>query len=100
VARHEQKGCSVLSLKWNVKAILEALGGPQAFAEECLVRGWAPIAPVAIKKWRERSRIPSHGLAAAAMILHDTGPPLITFITAKQGSCAHRTTRPQGKKTP
>lgn len=87
----------MLSLKWNVKAILEALGGPQAFADECLVRGWAPIAPIAIKKWRERSRIPSHGLAAAALILRDTGPPLITFITIKQGSSGRRITRPRGK---
>lgn len=90
----------MLSVKWNVKAILEALGGPQAFAEECLVRGWAPIAPIAIKKWRERSRIPSHGLAAAALILRDTGPPLTTFITVKPGSSGRSAAKPQRNKPP
>jgi hypothetical protein len=66
---------------WDVRRIIDAAGGIQSFSKECAVRGWS-ITPKSILKWRERSSIPSHGLAAALLVMRDRGhlPDLSTFI--------------------
>jgi hypothetical protein len=59
--------------------MLEALGGVDAFADECTRRGWV-IRPYTIEKWRVRRRIPAYGLAAALLVLQAEGQPIGDFI--------------------
>jgi hypothetical protein len=65
--------------EWDVGRLLEALGGVEAFADECARRGWV-IRPYTIEKWRVRKRIPAYGLAAALLVLRSRRRPFITFI--------------------
>jgi hypothetical protein len=84
------KGRRLTRPQWDVRRLLNALGGVQAFADECARRGW-DIRPYTVQKWHERGSIPAHGIAAALLVLGSRRRPIMKFITTDDG---------QGRGTP
>ena len=70
----------MLLVGWNVRALIDAVGGAGAFATECERKGYGSITAKAVRKWRERDSIPPGGLAAAALVLSSKGHVLTQFI--------------------
>lgn len=74
----------MLLLRWNARALIDAVGGAGVFAEECARKGYGSITPKAVRKWKERNSMPSAGLAVAALLLSSKGHAITTFIDKTQ----------------
>lgn len=70
----------MMVLRWDVRGLIDAMGGAGEFARTCERKGYGTVTPKTVRKWRERRSIPPGGLAAAVLELSAQGRALAPYI--------------------
>lgn len=73
---------------WDVRRLIDQLGGPDGFSRQCEQRGYGSVPTKTVRKWLSRGRIPSRGLAAAALLLSSQRRAMTSFVVHQERSGA------------